>query len=93
MLISMENNMRDYQMEKEAREKRILAYLRNAVLVLRKRVMPMNTMEVLTLETDKILILIMPLTRCNYNCSILFFVNNPIHFINTSTPISTKISL
>ena len=26
MLISMENNMRDYQMEKEAREKRILAY-------------------------------------------------------------------
>ena len=49
MLISMEHNMRDYQMEKEAREKRILAYLRNAVLVLRKRVMPMNTMEVLTL--------------------------------------------
>ena len=26
MLICMENNMRDYQMEKEAREKRILAY-------------------------------------------------------------------
>ena len=26
MLIGMENNMRDYQMEKEAREKRILAY-------------------------------------------------------------------
>ena len=26
MLVSMENSMRDYQMEKEAREKRILAY-------------------------------------------------------------------
>ena len=28
MLIGMENNMRDYQMEKEAREKRILARAR-----------------------------------------------------------------